>query len=144
MLLLVHWNFLAINFLTFTIIRSAFNVKSLSGRTLYFMTAAVSVVGRVAWICFLCLEQWWSLVAFTIWSLIATPHIAILVVCVLLINLGGLYNCIAYTVIRRRLQNKNSSRGQQGVTFDDSGTKVTSVVSSTSLATTTTASSIEG
>ena len=37
------------------------------------------------------------------------------VAAVLIINLCGLYNCIAYTVIRRRLQQQKASRGPQVV-----------------------------
>lgn len=48
--------------------------------------------------------QWWSLTLFNVWVLVATPPSAVLVLSVLLINFGGVYNCIAYTVIRRRLQ----------------------------------------
>ena len=48
--------------------------------------------------------QWWSLTLFNVWVLVVTPPSAVLVLSVLLINLGGVYNCIAYTIIRRRLQ----------------------------------------
>jgi hypothetical protein len=65
------------------------------------------------------IQQWWPLVVFNIWARIATPSIVLLITAVLVINLGGVYNCIAYTVIRRRLQQRRRSRSQQVVVRDD-------------------------
>ena len=44
--------------------------------------------------------QWWPYVLQAAWGLFATPPMATIVLSVLIINLGGVYNCLAYTVIR--------------------------------------------
>jgi hypothetical protein len=59
--------------------------------------------------------QWWPLIMSNVWALLAVPPAGMMVAAVLVINLGGVYNCVAYTVIRRRLQRQNTSRGQQVV-----------------------------
>ena len=54
-------------------------------------------------------------VVYNIWSLIELPPFSLVVVTVVIANLCGLYNCIAYTVIRRRLQQQKATRGPQVV-----------------------------
>ena len=46
--------------------------------------------------------QWWSLVLVNIWSLVSQLPEGIFLLPVVVVNLGGVYNCLAYTVIRRR------------------------------------------
>ena len=48
------------------------------------------------------LWQWWSFVVQALWGLAEAPHVAIYITGVLIINLGGVYNAVAYTVIRRK------------------------------------------
>ena len=48
--------------------------------------------------------QWWPLVLLSAWSYVAPPPVAITILVVIFVNAGGVYNCLAYTVIRRRLQ----------------------------------------
>ena len=60
--------------------------------------------------------QWWSLVLSNVWAMFEPPHVAVLVTAVLIINLGGVYNCIAYTVIRRRLQQQSAAHRAPVVT----------------------------
>ena len=57
--------------------------------------------------------QWWSFTLYNIWALVTTPPAPVLVLAVIIINLGGIYNAIAYTIIRRKLQ---SQRRQNAVT----------------------------
>ena len=48
------------------------------------------------------LWQWWTFVVQALWGLVETPHIAIYILGVLIINLGGVYNALAYTFIRKK------------------------------------------
>lgn len=47
--------------------------------------------------------QWWPLAVFAIWAIFAVPHLAILIICVTVINLGGVYNAIAYVFLRTHM-----------------------------------------
>jgi hypothetical protein len=76
--------------------------------------------------------------------MIGVPPAGMLITAVLIANFGGVYNCIAYTVIRRRLQQQNSTGGPQVVysggnrpsafssSGTDSGDSAVSMSSSTS------------
>jgi hypothetical protein len=63
------------------------------------------------------------------WTMFSVPPAGILITTVIIVNLGGVYNCIAYTVIRRRLQRQNATSsaqiifksGSEPATFADSG-----------------------
>ena len=72
--------------------------------------------------------QWWSLALFNIWSLITPPPAVLLVLPVALINLGGVYNCIAYTVIRRRLRQQAAAQGPKVVVGRMEAAKSTATV----------------
>jgi hypothetical protein len=50
-----------------------------------------------------------------VWGMFGVPPAGILITVVIFANLGGVYNCIAYTVIRRRLQQQKATRGPQVV-----------------------------
>ena len=50
------------------------------------------------------LFQWWIQILFVVWGLFGTVLKYLAVVSECLINLGGVYDCVAYTVIRRRFQ----------------------------------------
>lgn len=52
---------------------------------------------------------------FHAWAFVEAPTSGMLITVVLLTNLGGVYNCVAYTVIRRRLQQQKALRGPQVV-----------------------------
>ena len=54
--------------------------------------------------------QWWSPVVYDVWAMVAEPPDQFLVVCVFFVNLGGVYNCFAYTLIRRRLHRRAHDR----------------------------------
>ena len=57
---------------------------------------------------------------FLVWSFVESPKSGMFVTVVLLGNLGGVYNCVAYTVIKRRLQQqKSSSQGPKYVVRSD-------------------------
>ena len=48
------------------------------------------------------LWQWWAFVVQALWGLVETPHIIIYILGVFIINLGGVYNALAYTFIRKK------------------------------------------
>ena len=50
--------------------------------------------------------QWWCFVVYTVWNMVSIPPPTIFVIAVIFINLGGIYNAIAYTIIRQKLQNQ--------------------------------------
>ena len=52
--------------------------------------------------------QWWPLVLLSAWSYVAPPPDVLMVLVVIFVNAGGVYNCLAYTVIRRRLRAASS------------------------------------
>ena len=56
--------------------------------------------------------QWWALIFFNAWTISDSPPIdwwPIVTGC--LCNLGGVWDCIAYTVIRRRIRRNESACG---------------------------------
>jgi hypothetical protein len=68
--------------------------------------------------------QWWPMVVSNFWAMFSVPPAQILATTVAIVNLGGVFNCIAYTVIRRRLQQQNSSQGPQVVLSNGSRSEV--------------------
>ena len=48
------------------------------------------------------MAQWWAYVVYSIWELIGVPHVVIRVCSVSFSNIGGLFNFVAYTLVRRR------------------------------------------
>ena len=48
------------------------------------------------------ISQWSPLVVFHLWSYCCFPHDIVFVWTVLFVNLGGFFNCVAYTLIRRK------------------------------------------
>ena len=57
--------------------------------------------------------QWWSLVMSNIWFLVETPPPWVIIITVTLVNMGGIYNLVAYTIIRRRLQLQTTEVAQK-------------------------------
>ncbi len=51
------------------------------------------------------LGQYWAFFVFSFWSLFSLPSVGIISCSVVFTNLGGAFNCLAYTLIRRRYQN---------------------------------------
>jgi len=49
---------------------------------------------------------------FFVWAFIGPPSVGILITLVLVVNFSGVYNCVAYTVIKRRLQQQTATRKQ--------------------------------
>ena len=47
------------------------------------------------------LFQWSLYVAFTLWQFFGSPHIGLLIADVSVCNLGGVFNAVAYTLMRR-------------------------------------------
>ena len=47
------------------------------------------------------LFQWSLYVAYTLWSFFGTPRDELLVADVFICNLGGVFNCVAYTLMRK-------------------------------------------
>ena len=59
------------------------------------------------------LGQWWSCPFISIWWVLDTPPVATIGLAVIFVNLGGVFNCLAYTVIRR----KYSGHGRRNATI---------------------------
>ena len=57
--------------------------------------------------------QWWPFLVLTFWSYIGKPHIAWLIVVVVFCNAGGIFNGVAYTVMKVRNQSNGSKRASQ-------------------------------
>lgn len=55
------------------------------------------------------LWQWWTFVVQALWSFAEDPAVEFYIVSVLVINLGGVYNAVAYTIIRRKYAQVGSS-----------------------------------
>ena len=51
------------------------------------------------------LAQWVCVMAFYIWALLAMPPLAMVVLVVIFANLGGVFNFIAYTWLKRKFVN---------------------------------------
>ena len=66
--------------------------------------------------------QWWPNTLFFIWAIFAPPPNELAVVMGFITNLGGVYNCIAYTVIRRRLQQLAAAQEKSVVMGEANGT----------------------
>ncbi len=58
------------------------------------------------------LVQWWPLIMFGTWAVFALPHVSIIILAVFFCNLGGVFNLIAYTVIRKRSRKVAPNSGQ--------------------------------
>ncbi len=58
------------------------------------------------------LVQWWTVMMLGTWAFFSIPHVSVAIMSVFFCNLGGLFNLIAYTVIRKRSQKvaPNSTR----------------------------------
>ncbi|ELU01214.1 hypothetical protein CAPTEDRAFT_205792 [Capitella teleta] len=48
------------------------------------------------------LFQWWTYVAQALWSFAGPPAVELYILSVFLINLGGVYNALVYTIIRKK------------------------------------------
>ena len=48
--------------------------------------------------------QYWASMIYAAWSLFGQPHIAVIMLVVVFHNMGGVFNFLAYTFIRRRYQ----------------------------------------
>ena len=46
--------------------------------------------------------QYWPFVVLALWSLVSTPPFPVLMMIVVVCNMGGVYNAVVYTVIRRK------------------------------------------
>ena len=78
--------------------------------------------------------QWWTLTLYNIWGIFAIPPPPVLILAVIFINLGGIYNSIAYTIIRRRLQNQRRlnavvSNGDNVASTTDTNSSISRVFS---------------
>ena len=66
----------------------------------YAKTARVMTIFVVAY-----LAQWWPSILLSVWSYIAPPPIVIMLLIVIFANMGGVFNFLAYTFVRKRLIN---------------------------------------
>ncbi len=94
---------------------SAVSKASSSGmtRTKYHGTARVMMLFVAAF-----LFQYWPMMLYGAWALFAMPHVSIVILLVLFVNMGGFFNFLAYTVIRRKYQ----KTGPAGASHGDSTT----------------------
>ena len=69
----------------------------------YHRTARVMTIFVAAYVL-----QWWPYVVASIWTLIKKhPPVVIYILAVFTCNMGGVFNALAYTILRRRLQASN-------------------------------------
>jgi|SRR6218665_2480308 len=78
--------------------------------------------------------QWWTFIVYTAWTMVSDPPPTIFILAVIFINLGGIYNSIAYTIIRRKLQNQKRQNPVTSGGAIDSITKTIDVNSSVAAA----------
>jgi hypothetical protein len=74
------------------------------------------------------LFQWWTYVVQALWSFAGPPAVELYILSVVVINLGGVYNAIAYTIIRRKYASVGAAEGGSG------GAATTNATQSSSLA----------
>ena len=55
--------------------------------------------------------QNWPAMIYYIWAYFVDPPIALVVLLVVLVNMGGLFNAVAYTLIRRKYQASGGKKG---------------------------------
>ncbi len=67
----------------------------------YHRIARIMMIFVVAYV-----AQWWPLIVSAVWGLFTgtVAHVVVLWAAVFFCNMGGVFNCVAYTVIRRRYQ----------------------------------------
>ena len=54
--------------------------------------------------------QWFPAVVQGFWTFIANPHVSVIVMVVFFTNIGGVFNCVAYTVIRLKYSGRTFSK----------------------------------
>lgn len=78
------------------------NVSKLSATTAadkkkYVKSAKIMLLFVAAFI-----SQWWAYIIYCIWSFYTEPSVVIIVAAVTFSNMGGVFNFLAYTYIRKR------------------------------------------
>jgi len=74
---------------------------SVQDQTTYNKTAQTLTLFVVAFF-----AQWWPISVYSIWDFIATPPIILVELSAIFCNLGGVFNFIAYTLVRRKQNSK--------------------------------------
>ncbi|ELT88208.1 hypothetical protein CAPTEDRAFT_186432 [Capitella teleta] len=99
-------------------ITQAASKTSSSGDNKYHKAAKLMLlfVGVYLW-------QWWTFVVQALWSFAEDPAVEFYILSVLIINLGGVYNAIAYTIIRKRYASVGAN--EEGGTAKGVSTSVT-------------------
>ena len=108
--------------------RAARALGGRTGQSSNTKTARVMMLFVVAY-----MAQWSFFVVYSIWSLIDLPNLASIIAVVILCNMGGLFNFLAYTFIRRQL--KAGSKRPAGVKMSDKTSSESSVSKSASTTT---------
>ncbi len=54
--------------------------------------------------------QWWPFFIYSVWYYIAIPHIYLAVCITIFANMGGLFNFLAYTLIRKKLATEKTRK----------------------------------
>src|SRR6218665_2228068 len=73
--------------------------------------------------------QWSPYTLFNLWGIFEDPPATVCIIAVIIVNLGGIYNGIAYTIIRRKLQRQKRQNAVVSCCGDNI-TKTTDVNSS--------------
>ena len=82
---------------------------------------------------FVFIFQWWPNTLFFTWGIFAPPPNELAVVMGFITNMGGVYNCVAYTVIRRRLQQQAAAQEKSVVMGEADGARISTVTVDTNL-----------
>lgn len=72
--------------------------------------------------------------AYSIWALFDTPHLSILVLVVLLCNMGGVFNFIAYTFVRNLLKKRATNEGGTNTVSTDRSSRMSGAASVSTVA----------
>ena len=70
--------------------------------------------------------QWWAYVAMALWGIFGEPHVALVTCVVIFSNLGGVFNFIAYTLVRKKYQTvRDRDEGEKTRADQDNATQTT-------------------
>ncbi len=64
--------------------------------------------------------QWWVFIIFNVWSFFASPHYVIVFAVVIFANMGGVFNFLAYSYVRKRQASVHSQTSQEAKTVPSS------------------------
>ena len=80
--------------------------------------------------------QWWPNTMLFLWGFVSTPPPQINMLSGFITNMGGVYNCIAYTIIRRWLQKEAAAEERSVVTRESEMSSESRATSTATVSTT--------